>query len=111
MRTYAFLTLLILAILAACSKKEQTPYLLMISFDGFRHDYMQKYDTPNFDRLAEKGIVSEGLVPIFPANTFPNHYSIITGMYAGNHGLIANSFYDPEMDVFYSMRDRELCTG
>ena len=97
-----FLLALLVVIFSGCSQIEQKPYLLMISFDGFRYDYMQKYITPNFDRVAEQGIISEGLIPTFPANTFPNHYSIVTGMYAGNHGLIANSFYDPEFNEFAS---------
>ena len=50
--------------------------LLLISFDGFRSDYLTKTDTPNFDALVKHGVISKGLIPIFPTKTFPNHYSI-----------------------------------
>lgn len=71
------------------------PYLVLVSFDGFRHDYMELFDTPNFDRVEAEGARADALVPVFPAMTFPSHYSIATGMYPGTHGLVGNSFYDP----------------
>ncbi len=58
----------------------QADKLLLISFDGFRYDYLSKTDTPNFDKLVETGVISEGLIPIFPSKTFPNHYAIATGL-------------------------------
>lgn len=83
------------------------PYVVMVSFDGFRHDYMEMFNTPNFDRVAADGARAEGLIPVFPSLTFPAHYSIATGMYPGSHGLVANTFYDRELDRFYSLSDRE----
>jgi alkaline phosphatase D len=78
----------------------------MISFDGFRSDYLDWYDTPNMDRFISKGVRAEGLIPVFVSKTFPNHYSIATGLYAENHGLIGNHFYDPLLDDEYSLSDR-----
>ncbi|MCP5051927.1 MAG: alkaline phosphatase family protein, partial [bacterium] len=49
---------------------------------------------------------SKGLIPVYPSKTFPNHYSIVTGMYAGNHGIVSNEFYDPQKGKRYSVRDR-----
>lgn len=102
------ITVLLLAVLfISCSSAiENKPQLLLISFDGFRADYISKTDTPNFDKLIEEGIVAEGLIPIFPTKTFPNHYAIATGLYPENNGLIGNSMYDPEMDEKYSIGDR-----
>ncbi len=86
---------------------ENDQYVLLVSMDGFRADYLEITDTPNFDKLANNGIRSEGLKPVFISKTFPNHYSIATGMYAENHGLIANSFFASDLDKHYSIRDRE----
>ena len=86
---------------------ENDQYVLLVSMDGFRADYLDVTDTPNFDKLANNGIRTEGLKPVFISKTFPNHYSIATGMYVENHGLIANSFFASDLDKYYSMRDRE----
>ena len=82
-------------------------YVLLVSMDGFRADYLEITDTPNFDKMAKNGVQSEGLKPVFISKTFPNHYSIATGMYAESHGLIANSFFASDLDKYYSIRDRE----
>jgi predicted AlkP superfamily pyrophosphatase or phosphodiesterase len=82
------------------------PYVVMISLDGFRYDYMDLFETPNLHRIAAKGVRSRGLKPVYPVKTFPNHYSIATGMYADTHGLVGNRFYEPEFDAYYAIRDR-----
>ena len=82
-------------------------YVLMISFDGFRYDYTQYVSTPNFDSIEAKGVKAKSLIPVFPSLTFPNHYSIATGSYSGNHNIIANHFYDKFLDSRYSMYDSE----
>lgn len=83
------------------------PYVVVVSFDGFRHDYMEMFDTPNFDRVAAGGARADGLIPVFPSLTFPAHYSIATGLYPGTHGLVANTFHDRDLDRTYSLSDRE----
>lgn len=82
-------------------------YILLISMDGFRYDYLNKANTPNFDNLIQGGVTSKALVPVFTSKTFPNHYSIATGMYAENHGLIANTFYATDIGKPYAIRDRK----
>jgi predicted AlkP superfamily pyrophosphatase or phosphodiesterase len=89
----------------APSQREK-PTVVLVSFDGFRHDFLDRYPTPNFDRVAAAGVRADGLVPSFPTLTFPNHYSIATGLYPGRHGLVGNTIYDPVFDATYSMRDR-----
>ncbi len=65
-------------------------------------------DTPNLDRLAAEGrSVPEGVIPVFPTKTFPNHYSIVTGLYPAEHGIVGNSMYDPELDDTFTIRDRD----
>lgn len=82
------------------------PYVVMLSLDGFRWDYTNKTRTPNFDYIEKNGVKATGLQPAFPSKTFPNHYTIATGLYPGNHGLISNSFYAPDLKKYYSIRDR-----
>lgn len=104
-----------IAVAGGCEKsgtntnKGQKPanQLLLISFDGFRYDYLNRVPTPNFDSLAANGVISEGLIPVFPTKTFPNHYSIATGLYPENTGFIGNTMYDPEFQEWYRIRDRE----
>lgn len=81
--------------------------VLLISFDGFRYDYLNKTATPNFDQFAENGVQSKGLIPVFPSKTFPNHYSIATGLYPENTGFVGNTMYDPEWEEWYRIGDRE----
>jgi len=87
-------------------QQRDKPYLILVSIDGFRWDYMDLYPTPNMDRIAAAGSKAERLLPVFPTLTFPNHYSIATGLYPANHGLVGNDFPDPQRDVWYSMKDR-----
>lgn len=107
MKKILVLLVVVLTTLACSRPQEQNHKLLLISFDGFRHDYIAKTETPNFDRIITDGVVSDGLIPIFPSKTFPNHYAIATGLYPQNNGLVGNSMYDPEMDAYYSIGDRE----
>ncbi|TYP93977.1 ectonucleotide pyrophosphatase/phosphodiesterase family member 5 [Fodinibius salinus] len=93
-----------------CSQSKQQSHsqkTLLISFDGFRYDYLQKVNTPNFDSLTNNGVQAEGLIPIFPSKTFPSHYSIVTGLYPENTGLVGNTMYDPKWEEWYRIRDRE----
>lgn len=76
-----------------------TQKVLLISFDGFMNEYIERNETPNFDRLISNGVKAEYMIPIFPTKTFPNHYTIVTGLYTENHGIIANSFYDDSLDA------------
>ena len=102
---YSFLLISAFFILS-CRSIDKEPYVLMISFDGFRSDYLDWYETPNMDRFIKKGVRSEGLIPSFVTKTFPNHYSIATGLYVENHGLIGNHFFDPIFNEEYSLKDR-----
>lgn len=82
---------------------ELAPHVLLISIDGFRHDYIEKFNPPNLKRFQQSAAVAESLIPVFPSNTFPNHYSMITGSYPENHGIVDNSFYDPQLKRSYSI--------
>ncbi len=81
------------------------PHVVLVSFDGFRPDYLRRFDTPHFARLAARGARAEGLVSVFPSLTFPGHYSIATGLYPEAHGIVGNRFYDPVRDDEFDFRD------
>ncbi len=81
------------------------PYVILVSFDGFRADYQDNFATPAMDRLATEGVRADGLVPVFPTVTFPNHYSIATGLYPANHGIVANSFPSRDRQRWYRLSD------
>lgn len=81
------------------------PYLVLVSIDGFRWDYQDLFDTPTLDRIAAGGLRADRLIPVFPTLTFPNHYSIATGLYPANHGLIGNRFPGKDRNRFYNLRD------
>jgi predicted AlkP superfamily pyrophosphatase or phosphodiesterase len=86
--------------------QQQKPYVILISADGFRYDYADKYQATNLLKLREQGVQAASMLPAFPSKTFPNHYTIVTGLYPAHHGLINNYFYDPQRLESYSMRDR-----
>lgn len=83
------------------------PSVLLVSIDGFRADYLDGDVAPNLARVAETGVRAEALIPSFPTKTFPNHYTIVTGLRPDHHGLVANNMWDPDMQAGYGLGDRE----
>jgi predicted AlkP superfamily pyrophosphatase or phosphodiesterase len=83
---------------AKSAAAERAPVIL-ISFDGFRWDYCAQHpnETPHFRKLASEGVAAEGLIPVFPSNTFPNHYAIVTGLYPSHSGIVNNRMFDPTL--------------
>jgi predicted AlkP superfamily pyrophosphatase or phosphodiesterase len=71
------------------------PYVVLVSFDGFGAQYLDRFRLPNFQRLIQGGTRAKSLQPVFPSLTFPNHYSIVTGLYAEQHGIVGMEFIDP----------------
>jgi len=76
--------------------------VLLVSFDGFMNEYIDRNPTPNFDRMIATGTKAEHLIPVFPTKTFPNHYSQVTGLLVENHGIISNSFPDDSLGGRFS---------
>ena len=87
------------------AEHRQKPSLLLVSFDGFRADYLDRFDLPNFRRVMARGIRARGMHPVFPTITFPNHYSLVTGLYPEHHGIVENSFFDPVRNAAFSFRN------
>lgn len=77
--------------------------VVLISIDGFRWDYPDKAETPNLDFLINSGVRAKSLIPCFPTKTFPNHYSIVTGLYPENHGIVANNMYNPDTKRYFRL--------
>ncbi len=82
------------------------PYVILISADGFRYDLADKYHATNLLRLRKEGVEAAYLQSSFPSLTFPNHYTLVTGLYPAHHGLVDNSFYDPAKDASYSIGNK-----
>lgn len=82
--------------------------MILVSFDGFRWDYPEIYNTTNFDRMEKDGVRAERVISSFPTKTFPNHYSIATGLYPDHHGIIANNFYASDLELEYSIGNRGM---
>jgi predicted AlkP superfamily pyrophosphatase or phosphodiesterase len=83
---------------AAAAEPKQS--LLLISIDGFRWDYFNRPGAANLRALAARGVRAERMVPSFPSVTFPNHYTIVTGLLPEHHGIISNNMVDSAFGKF-----------
>lgn len=88
-------------------EQQKKPYVILISADGFRYDYAEKYQASHLLELSDGGVRAASMIPSFPSVTFPNHYTIVTGMYPSHHGLVNNTFYDAKKNDKYSMGAKE----
>ena len=92
---------------AQAQTTETKPYVVIISWDAFRWDYPEIYNTPNLNKIAEKGVKAEKVISCFPTLTFPNHYSMATGLYPNNHGVVHNKFYAEDLDKEFRAGSQE----
>jgi alkaline phosphatase D len=90
---------------------QKAHYVVLVSLDGFRWDYAKRDGATHLLALGKQGVwAPEGMLPSFPSLTFPNHYTIVTGLYPEHHGLVANGFYDPAKQARYAMNDAAAVT-
>ena len=88
--------------------QSQKHYVVLVSLDGFRWDYAKKYGAKNLLAIAAHGASApDGMLPSYPSLTFPNHYTLVTGLYPEHHGIVANSFYDQQKQARYSYTDAQ----
>src|SRR5579871_1118157 len=73
---------------AATRPAADTPLLILISIDGYRADYLDRGHSPILAGLAAEGVHAKGLRPVYPSITFPNHYTLVTGLYPDKHGVV-----------------------
>lgn len=91
---------LIVLALASCAQAPgagKQPTVILVSIDGFRADYLDRGLTPNIAALAAEGVRAQSMRPSFPSVTFPNHYTLVTGLYPDHHGVVNNTMEDPAM--------------
>jgi predicted AlkP superfamily pyrophosphatase or phosphodiesterase len=81
----------------AAQRPAAPPILILVSFDGWRWDYIDRQPAPNLKALAARGVRATAMIPSFPVLTFPNHYTIVTGLYPEHHGIVGNTMRDPSM--------------
>ncbi|MCS6873561.1 MAG: ectonucleotide pyrophosphatase/phosphodiesterase [Pyrinomonadaceae bacterium] len=101
----SLLLIILLTSFSLAQIKDLKPTVILVSLDGFRADYIEKYKPPTLLEIARRGVRAKWLVPVFPTKTFPNHYSIATGLYPENHGIIENNIYD--FGTIFSLNKRE----
>ena len=103
---FPFLAAAALALAAAATRAAPaagTSPLILVSLDGFRWDYCDKYpdSAPTLRALRREGVTAQGLIPVFPSNTFPNHYTLVTGLYPARHGIVNNDFLDSSSGLIF----------
>ncbi|MBI2813618.1 MAG: alkaline phosphatase family protein [Opitutae bacterium] len=105
-RRLIVLALLLGGLLASCSTPPPpaaAQLVILISLDGFRWDYLQRYSAPTLQRLAREGVHARAMTPSYPTKTFPNHYTLVTGLRPARHGIVGNWFYDPANGETFGM--------
>jgi predicted AlkP superfamily pyrophosphatase or phosphodiesterase len=100
--------LAVIATLAGPRAQSRDPIVILISFDGWRWDYTDRANAPNLRALAARGVRAKELIPSFPSLTFPNHYTLVTGLYPGHHGIVSNTMATPSMPRKFSMSSNEV---
>jgi hypothetical protein len=75
--------------------------VLMISIDGLKPEYVTHADEhglhiPTLRRFVQEGTYAEGVIPSLPTVTYPNHTTLITGVWPAEHGILNNQVFDPE---------------
>ena len=101
-----FISFLIVCSFTLLLMAQQDTYTIIVSCDGFRWDFSIVYDAPNIDQMAREGVQSD-MQPSYPASTFPNYYAMATGLYPDHHGIVNNSFWDPDLQKTYAVGDKE----
>ncbi|MBX3688088.1 ectonucleotide pyrophosphatase/phosphodiesterase [Dokdonella sp.] len=115
MRRLSLLIVFLLVIATGCAQQPRTkvqaqlaarPLVILVSIDGFRPDFLQRQRTPTLKALADEGVRAVAMKPAFPSLTFPNHYTLVTGLYPDHHGIINNRFKDPASGDAFIYKDR-----
>lgn len=87
---------------------QKKPYVILISIDGLRSDFVEKFNAKSLQAFGQSGVVADYMTSVFPSLTFPNHYSIVTGLYPAHHGLVDNTFFDKKTNATYTMSNKKM---
>ena len=101
----------VLTVMVGSAQTGAAPIVILISFDGWRWDYTDRAEVPHLRALAARGVRAEGLIPTFPSKTFPNHYSLVTGLYPERHGIVSNVIVDPGFPERFTMASKTAKTA
>ena len=93
----------VLAVSAGSAQTVSEPIVVLVSFDGWRWDYMDRMEVPHLRALAARGVRADGLMSSFPSKTFPNHYTLVTGLYPERHGIVSNVIVEPGFPQRFTM--------
>jgi alkaline phosphatase D len=108
MREISIVFIILFQLSCFAQQNDERPYLVVLSMDGFRWDYADSFPTPNLHYIIQNGAHAKSMIPIFPSVTFPNHYTIATGLYPDYHGIVNNTFYDPDLKLEYNYNDAKI---
>lgn len=112
MRRHLALACLIVLAALGCGPAPPLPadraIVILVSIDGWRWDYLQRFSPPALSRLAAEGVRADGLIPQFPSKTFPNHYTIVTGLTPAHHGIVSNNMRDPAIPGTFGLSKRDV---
>ena len=86
------------------------PTTILVSLDGFRADFLHRGLTPTLNSFITEGVSPRWMLPSFPSVTFPNHYTLVTGLHPESHGVVGNTFWDPKLneDFYYTDPARSM---
>jgi predicted AlkP superfamily pyrophosphatase or phosphodiesterase len=108
-RTTSFILCILIVLLlqadAQTAAQDMKPTVILISIDGFRHDYLDRINAPALRAVAAEGTRADALIPQFPTLTFPNHYAIATGLLPAHNGIVGNVMYDENLATKFTMHD------
>ncbi|XP_020484194.2 ectonucleotide pyrophosphatase/phosphodiesterase family member 1 [Labrus bergylta] len=92
-----------------CPPGFSSPPLILVSLDGFRAEYLKDHSShlPVINKIRRTGTTTPHMRPVYPTKTFPNHYSIVTGLYPESHGIVDNKMYDVRQNNFFSLKSDE----
>jgi predicted AlkP superfamily pyrophosphatase or phosphodiesterase len=80
------------------------PTTILLSLDGFRADFLNRGLTPTLNGFIRSGVSPKYMMPAFPSLTFPNHFTLVTGLHPESHGVVGNTFWDPntQKEFYYT---------
>lgn len=111
---FAFLAVLLLSASSCAHSTSRAgradEFVILLSIDGFRWDYLERHEAPTLRQLAREGVQARRMTPSFPSKTFPNHYTLVTGLRPESHGIVANWFWDPAFAETFGMTKAESNT-
>ncbi len=101
--------LLLALVLAGCvPAPAQQPQVVLVSIDGFRWDYLDRPEAVRLRELAARGVRAERMIQVFPTKTFATHYSMVTGLHPGEHGILANNIWDDAIGERFTLSNRAM---